>query len=95
MALDGSEWAEGRVMEREMKTHRLKTLPEYWDESASGNKPFEIRFNDRDFCAGDYVTLVNTEDGRELHREISYILFDFELGLKPGYAILGLREMTK
>lgn len=40
-----------------MKTHRLKTLHEYFLAVQSGSKTFEIRLNDRDFKAGDTVIL--------------------------------------
>lgn len=30
-------------------THELKTYPKYFQETIEGNKPFEIRKNDKDF----------------------------------------------
>lgn len=38
-------------------THHLKILPEYFEEVIAGKKPFEIRFNDRNFKVGDRVEL--------------------------------------
>ena len=38
-------------------THHLKTKTEYFQAVIDGKKPFEIRFNDRDFKSGDRVIL--------------------------------------
>lgn len=38
-------------------THHLKILPKYFEEILAGKKPFEIRFNDRNFKVGDRVEL--------------------------------------
>ena len=38
-----------------MKVHYLKTIPKYFWEAARGNKPFEVRKNDRYFKVGDIV----------------------------------------
>lgn len=40
-----------------MKVHYLKTIPKYFREAARGNKPFEVRKNDRYFKVGDIVQL--------------------------------------
>lgn len=39
------------------KTHRLKTWPEYYQAMQENRKPFELRFNDRDFQEGDQLIL--------------------------------------
>jgi hypothetical protein len=38
-------------------THRLKTWPEYYAAIQEGRKPFELRFNDRQFAVGDKLIL--------------------------------------
>ena len=40
-----------------MTTHKLKTLPHYFDAVWSGRKTFEIRFDDRGYQTGDTVAL--------------------------------------
>lgn len=78
-----------------MKTHSLKVLQEYYMPLAAGNKPFEIRFNDRDFQRGDKLILKEFDGtnytGRETHASISYIFSGGKLGLEAGYIILGLK----
>jgi len=37
--------------------HELKTWPEYFEQVRNGNKPFEVRKNDRYFSEGDEVLL--------------------------------------
>ena len=80
-----------------MKIHDLKTLPEYFEAVDSGAKPFEVRFNDRDFKAGDVLNLREYSDGeytgRVLHREISYVL-DAPAYCKEGFVVLGLAQIV-
>ncbi len=38
-------------------THHLKILPEYFQAVINGEKPFEIRYNDRNFQENDRVIL--------------------------------------
>lgn len=44
-----------------MREHELKTLADYWDALASGEKNFEVRRDDRGFQKGDLLTLVRVE----------------------------------
>lgn len=39
------------------RRHKLKILPEYFEEVVSGKKTFEIRMNDRDFQVGEEALL--------------------------------------
>jgi hypothetical protein len=79
------------------KTIYLKTNTEFMPALRSGQKPFEIRFNDRDYQIGDILVLKGwdpaqqTYTGEELKRDITYILDKAEpFGLQPGHVILGL-----
>jgi hypothetical protein len=72
-----------------MKTHDLKIYPEYFAAVLDGRKTFEIRKNDRDYQAGDLVTLrewdpnlldrmgdsfgENAYTGRQVVRRVTYI----------------------
>lgn len=38
-------------------THELKCWPVYWDATRRGDKPFDVRKNDRGFQTGDIVRL--------------------------------------
>ena len=72
-----------------MKTHVLKSLPEYFDPASYGPKNFEIRLNDRDFKVGDRVQICLWDGkkfvGQHFNRYITYIT-DFQQ--KPGYVVM-------
>lgn len=83
--------------------HAKKILPEYFEASLAGRKPFELRREDPDeptYCVGDYLALNEFDPseepvgdgftGRCLLYEITYVLRGHEL-LQPGTVILGLR----
>lgn len=82
-----------------MKTHNLKLNIEFCDDVLSGNKNFEIRYNDRGFQVGDFIKFVpyNGEGERCSHRisnftyRIKYILKCW--GLKDGYVALAIEEV--
>lgn len=81
-----------------MRTHDLKILPSYFDQVANGNKPFEIRKNDRDFKVNDVLLLREIEPTRSVHEPIKYTdrmvaakvtyITDFEQ--KPDYVVMGI-----
>lgn len=77
--------------------HTLKTWPVYFTRVGLGDKNFEIRYNDRDFQAGDTVVLAEWDDnkeaftGREIRATINYVLNEApHFGLKEGYAVFGI-----
>jgi Domain of unknown function (DUF3850) len=78
-----------------MKTHQLKSWPEYFKPISMGMKTFDLRKDDRGYNVGDDIQFeefnVKTGDytGAVATRRISYILRDFA-GLMPGYCILGI-----
>ena len=47
-------------------THELKTYPKYFQETIEGNKPFEIRKNDRDYKKGDILEMMEFKDGKNM-----------------------------
>ncbi len=82
--------------------HELKTWSSYFKLMQSGEKPFELRLNDRGFLVGhelllrEYNPLTQTYTGQTLRRKITCVLEGSEaeaFGLKPGYCILGLKEV--
>ena len=76
--------------------HELKILSEYFEAVADGRKPFEVRYNDRNYQVGDMLLLREwdkknekyTGGDRTISKTISYILDD-ERYLQRGYVVLG------
>lgn len=61
-----------------MVIHKLKTRQPYFDLVYKHRKTYEIRVNDRDFKAGDKVTLLEQVGGivlpcRTIHAEIEHV----------------------
>lgn len=70
--------------------HELKLWPQFFNRTASGEKPFEFRINDRGFQKGDTVLLKEWQPeettaqpgkkilqgytGREMRFEIGYVM---------------------
>ena len=82
--------------------HELKTWRKYFSLVKSGEKPFELRKNDRGFLAGhelllrEYNPLTQSYTGQILRRKITCVLEGSEaeeFGLKPGYCIMGFKEV--
>jgi uncharacterized protein YqfB (UPF0267 family) len=75
--------------------HELKILPEYYNAVLSGDKTFEIRFNDRNYQVGDTLILReftgDSYTGRETIKEVSYLLQDVLFGLRENYCVMGLK----
>lgn len=77
--------------------HQLKIKPEYFQAIAEGRKNFEVRNNDRQFQAGDFLALNELatveqfgETGRCLLVEVTYILNNQDY-CKDGQVIIGIR----
>jgi hypothetical protein len=88
--------------------HVLKIKECFLERRRSGEKPFEIRLNDRDYQVGDRVifkTLWKEKDRPaecifdgdwmmdDTEYEIAYVLH-FPEGLKEGYVAFTLKECT-
>jgi len=76
--------------------HELKILPDYFHPVVLGTKTFEIRKNDRDYKVGDELILKEWDGekytGRQVRRYVSYVLYNFRLGLEDGYCIMSLKN---
>lgn len=86
--------------------HTLKAWPQYFDAVKRGEKPFEVRRDDRGFQRGDIVILQRTlptspyyveydihgKVKQELRKRITYVLTGGQLGIEPGYVVLGLSD---
>lgn len=80
-----------------MKRHEIKILPKYSRLVVTphgGVKRFELRKDDRNYQAGDTVTLREWDGqeytGNEITVGIKYVLRDCpEYGLMDGYCIFG------
>lgn len=77
--------------------HSLKGSPEYFEDLLSGNKTFEVRWNDRDFQVGDYLAINEYKDekytGRFLVFRVTYVLKSPEF-CKEGFVIMGITPYT-
>lgn len=84
-----------------MKTHDLKTHPQFWEQVLLGTKSFELRRNDRDFKVNDFVRLNRFDPsfgftGETQSYAITYILLPEDCpGLLPGFCILGLGTVVE
>ena len=74
--------------------HYLKILPEYYRAIESGDKTFEVRYNDRDFHRYDILHLQEWFGGeyskREIVAEVVYLLDNPDY-CKEGYVIMGIK----
>lgn len=78
--------------------HELKLGNQYYRDSESGAKPFEIRVNDRGFQVGDVVMLREwmqggsqeggAYTGKVYYKVVTYILEDARY-LQSGYVCMG------
>lgn len=81
------------------RTHDLKLSEVYFDAVLSGEKPFEVRRDDRGFQRGDVLCLREVRasnrfyTGRKTHQRITYILTGGQWGIEPGYVVLGLSPL--
>ena len=97
----------GKDGNQTMKEHEIKVWSEYWDALDSGEKNFEVRRDDRGYQKGDILVLAKYDRKRDLHflegnrfgadkiiirREITYILTGGQLGIEPGFVVLGLKK---
>lgn len=74
--------------------HYIKILPEYFKAVESGEKTFEVRFNDRNYRVHDILHLQEWADGeytgKEMAVEVTYLL-DSPQYCKEGYVIMAIK----
>ena len=82
------------------REHELKTWPAYYDAVARGDKPFEIRRDDRMYCVGDTLHLrrwtpADGYSGESIRVRVTYVTDGGQLGcLTPGHVALGIRVLA-
>jgi Domain of unknown function (DUF3850) len=82
-----------------MQTHDLKTAPNYFDAVACGEKPFEVRRDDRGFQKGDRLLLRRYEiagrgyTGEQITAKVTYVLTGGQLGIESGFVVMGLSNI--
>lgn len=74
--------------------HELKIEPKHFTDVVGGRKPFEVRLNDRNYAAGDYLALNEYipdrgYTGRCTLEHVTTVLKD-EKYCKPNHVIMGL-----
>lgn len=79
--------------------HYLKTITDHFQEVWDGNKPFEIRKNDRKFHTGDILILGEgigeTQAARAVIARVENVTDANEgIGLLPDHVGLGLRILA-
>lgn len=79
-----------------MVTHTLKLNEEFADAVYSGDKNFEIRYNDRGFQKGDEVKFEVMRGTSVIYHPLNYKKFVITYvlngwGLEPGYVVFGIK----
>lgn len=82
--------------DKNVKTHELKTWPEFFSLVCAGVKKFEIRKNDREYSVGDILHLREYDPHRQsftgfwCDRRVVYLIRGPGFGLEPGYVCMSL-----
>lgn len=93
-------WGEARRRWREnVRVHNIKLSHRFADAVLSGEKPFEVRYNDRGYQKGDVVTFTVVDDcsvkiAHELDGKefiITYVLSGW--GIKEDWCAFGLMRL--
>ncbi len=90
----------------DMTVHCVKILPVYFDAVAAGIKPFETRYDDRNYKVGDFMYLREWIPGgrkagftgKAVIVEITYKLGEHTghiFGITEGHCVLGIRHKWK
>jgi len=83
-----------------MRQHNLKIWPEFFDDVATGIKPFELRRNDRDYQIGDtlhleeFQPMLGSFTGRSCNVVVTYIMHATrnaeKIGLPEDFCIMAI-----
>jgi ParB family chromosome partitioning protein len=80
------------------KVHRIKLNYEFQEPILSGEKTFEVRWNDRGYQKGDFVEFRVAEGRRNAYEpiesrvyRITYVLSGWHI--EPGYVAFGIKEV--
>ncbi len=57
-------------MQKKMKVHEIKIAPKWYAMVLVGQKPWELRVNDRNYKQGDFLFMREWENGQYTEREI-------------------------
>ena len=81
------------------RTHEIKLSREFQDAVLSGDKPFEVRYNDRGYQKGDYVKF-HVIDRRNVTEPlddklfvITYVLSGWHI--EQDYVVFGIRPVEE
>jgi hypothetical protein len=74
-------------------THTIDVLKDHLELLKNGSKSFIILKDDRNYIVGDTIAFQVLADRKELKMSISYLEVEVP-GLKNGFIILGLKEIT-
>lgn len=84
-----------------MKTHNIKLHENYVDAVLSGEKSFEVRYNDRGYQKGDRIQFTVVEGSLDLEAiiqpfkdklyEITYV--HSGLGMDKNFVVFGIKEI--
>jgi len=84
-----------------MNLHKLKTWTKYFQQIKNGNKLFEVRKNDRNYCVGDALLLAEYDpnDGVYMDNEImvlvTSILEGGQFGIEKEYCVMGIKVLLE
>lgn len=79
-----------------MADHQLKIWPHFFNAVDSGDKPFEVRLDDRGYQVGDTLVLNEWDDrtseysGRVTRKLVTYIMRGGQFGLAEGHVVMAL-----
>ena len=77
-----------------MKYIVVKIMESYFKSIKSGQKKFEIRFNDRDYQVGDIMRFeIISENNFFDPSEFKIIYVHHGLGMAKNYVVLGIEEI--